>query len=345
MSKLLLIGTDAIHTLNYLNLVRDYFAEVFVVTDTGGEKYNTPFKHINFSFSNPFAIINSIYRIKKIIKDFQPDIIHIQQAGTHAWMTLKAARNTTIPVIVTAWGSDILHTPKQGKLYYRLTKSILKQARYFTSDSQFMADEMNRIANKKLDITIANFGINIDPSDVPKEDIIYSNRAHKPLYRIDLILLAFSRFIKTQNRQTWKLVVAGDGEQTPALHNLADKLGISDKVEFAGWVNKEQNSVLYFKSRVFVSIPESDATSISLLEAMAAGCIPVVSNLPANAEWIKNNINGIIVSDFDSDFLSSIFALDEHEVRQINEDIIEQHGTQTANRNKFTDLYNRILLK
>ena len=40
------------------------------------------------------------------------------------------------------------------------------------------------------------------------------------------------------------------------------------------------------KASVYVSAPASDATSAALLEAMAAGVVPVVNDLPANREWV-----------------------------------------------------------
>ena len=39
----------------------------------------------------------------------------------------------------------------------------------------------------------------------------------------------------------------------------------------------------------------SDALSVSLLEAMSFGCIPIVSDLPDNREWVENGINGIVM--------------------------------------------------
>jgi glycosyltransferase involved in cell wall biosynthesis len=343
MKKLLLIGTNSIHTLNYLNLIRDYFSEVYVLTDTDGKKYNVPFKCINFSFSNPAKVIQSILTIKKTLLEVNPDIIHVHQVGTHAWMALQANRKTNIPIVVTAWGSDILTTPKKGHLYHKMIKHILNNAKHFTSDSAFMADEMNRIANKKLNILIANFGINIDQTELPKEDILFSNRAHKPLYRIDVVLHAFSRFLNTSADNQWRLIIAGDGDQTQNLKSLATQLGISGRVDFVGWLTKEQNSTYYQKSKLFISIPESDATSISLLEAMAAGCVPIVSDLPANAEWITDGSNGIVVKDLSEDFISKALQLDYYNTHRINAEIIKRDGTKDSNRIKFFNLYDKIL--
>jgi glycosyltransferase involved in cell wall biosynthesis len=49
------------------------------------------------------------------------------------------------------------------------------------------------------------------------------------------------------------------------------------------------------QSDIYVSTSLSDGTSVSLLEAMAAGGFPVVTDIPANREWIKDGENGFLV--------------------------------------------------
>jgi glycosyltransferase involved in cell wall biosynthesis len=166
---------------------------------------------------------------------------------------------------------------------------------------------------------------------------------HKKLYRVDKIIEAFARFKQNKERKDWRLVVAATGTETENLKDKANKLGLTDDVEFVGWIQKEDNEQWYSKAKIWVSIPESDATSISLLEAMACGCIPVVSDLPANREWIQSGRNGIVVENLESDFLSEALLLNQSEAIELNQKRIEQDGTKEANRIKFTELYQRIL--
>jgi glycosyltransferase involved in cell wall biosynthesis len=46
---------------------------------------------------------------------------------------------------------------------------------------------------------------------------------------------------------------------------------------------------------VYVSASLSDTTSVSLLEAMACGLFPIVTDIPANHEWITDGENGRVV--------------------------------------------------
>ena len=45
---------------------------------------------------------------------------------------------------------------------------------------------------------------------------------------------------------------------------------------------------------IYLSAASSDGTSVSLLEAMAAGMICIVTDYPSNLEWIENSVNGFI---------------------------------------------------
>jgi glycosyltransferase involved in cell wall biosynthesis len=49
-------------------------------------------------------------------------------------------------------------------------------------------------------------------------------------------------------------------------------------------------------ARWYFSLPQSDSVSVSVLEAMAHGCIPLLSDLPANREIVEDRRNGLIVA-------------------------------------------------
>ena len=45
-----------------------------------------------------------------------------------------------------------------------------------------------------------------------------------------------------------------------------------------------------------MSLPASDSVSVSVLEALAHGCIPILSDLPANRELVRHGDNGWIAA-------------------------------------------------
>jgi glycosyltransferase involved in cell wall biosynthesis len=337
--KLLLISSGTSHAYNFYKLIAPYFSEIKVITNKKNKDWDFDAVELDFSLKNISAYFKTPSQIRKIAEEFKPDVIHIHQANSYAFYVLRGLKNYQAPKIVTAWGSDILLSPGKSFWLKKMVQYNLKNADAFTSDSKFMAEEMQRLApERKLDILIANFGIGIEPVAAEKENVIYSNRLHKKLYRIDAVIRAFSKFSEKQN---WRLVIAATGEETEQLKSLAKQLNV--KAEFVGWVDKNVNAQWYSKAKIFVSVPESDATAISLLEAMACGCIPVVSDLPANREWINDGENGIIVSNLEEDFYSQALKINSAKAIEQNKKLIAEHGTKQVNSEKFMALYNKLL--
>jgi glycosyltransferase involved in cell wall biosynthesis len=297
-----------------------------------------------FSLRHPFTFSRSIQTIRQLIRTYQPDIIHCHMASTAALAVNLANRSSKIPTVLTAWGSDILIAPFQNWLLRKMVTYNLNKAQILTSDSRYMADIMQELVPEKhLDLRIANFGIGVlpDPS-VVKENLIYSNRLHESLYRIDAILRAFKHFTEG-TQETWTLVVAGTGSQTQSLKELAKALKLEDNVRFVGWLSPSENEAYYNRAKLYVSIPQSDATSISLLEGMACRCIPIVSDLPANREWVEDGTNGVIVEDVRSSFLHAALDLDAYLVQEHNRKLIDRLATVKANRDVFLKIYQELL--
>ncbi len=345
MKKLLIAGTDSIHTLNFLKLIRKGFTSVAMISNNEIDERGIDAQEIiNPSLRNPLMIAGKVSRIREFIKKFNPDIIHIQQAGTLAFLVLFANKGLGIPAVVTAWGSDVLINPDRSFRHRAMLKYILKNADALTADADVVAEKIKKLCKDVPEVIISSFGVDMPEKPSEKENVIYSNRLHKKLYRIDRIVSAFAEF-SVKNGGVWKLIIAGAGEESGNLQGLAAEKGLSDKIEFAGWVDREKNMEYYSKARIFVSIPESDATSVSLLEAMAHGCLPVVSDLEANRQWITHESNGLIVDDVNSDFLSPAINMDFEMAQNINRELVREKASYDAALKNFENLYGTLLKK
>ena len=84
--------------------------------------------------------------------------------------------------------------------------------------------------------------------------------------------------------------VAGSGSQT----ELLQRLPLDPPVRFLGWLAPQDLDREIGNAHVYVSTARSDSTSVSLLEAMAAGCFPVVTDIAGNREWIRHEENGLL---------------------------------------------------
>jgi glycosyltransferase involved in cell wall biosynthesis len=294
--KLLVVGSSSIHTYSLIELVKDYFDEVLLLTDIKKE-IAQPYTVVGVDFR--LQSFKTIFQIRDIAKEFSPTHIHIHQANSYAFLTLLALKQFKAYKVLNAWGSDILLNPKKNFFLKQMVKYNLKNVDIVTADSFTVLEEAKKLV-PSIHTENINFGIDFVECHDKKENIIYSNRLHKELYNIDKVIISFSKFV--QNNMDWKLVIAGSGEDTKNLQKLCDDLGIQENVDFIGFVDKETNFKYYCKAKIYISIPKSDSVSLSLIEAIASTCVVFVSNLKANKEIVSSNIGFIEDNLEDIDF-------------------------------------------
>jgi glycosyltransferase involved in cell wall biosynthesis len=106
----------------------------------------------------------------------------------------------------------------------------------------------------------------------------------------------------------FRATIAGEGPLRPALESEARSLGIAGAVRIAGWLDAAALQALHREHEVYVSLSRSDSTSQSLLEAMAAGLVPVVTDIEGNREWITHREAGLLVPPGDEEAVACAIA-------------------------------------
>ncbi len=90
------------------------------------------------------------------------------------------------------------------------------------------------------------------------------------------------------------LMLVGDGPQAAALRRLADRLGLRDRVTFAGRVAHEQVPTLLAAADLFVTSSVTEVHPLSLIEALAAGLPALGIASPGVADTIQHGVNGLL---------------------------------------------------
>ena len=351
MKKVVIVGSNSIHCQRYIaGVVATGEFEVSLISNQKMLEFaNLNCLEVNFALRN----FSAIKQIRAYLKSIQPKVVHIHQANSYAWHTLRAIGKLTLrpKVILTTWGSDVLILPKQSKLMRRMVEYNLRHSDLITSDSLFMSAQIAALLGKvSRPIYTLNFGMQNLPRLVDiksKHKIILSNRLHKPLYRVDKIIQAFAALVKNNLiDDEYRLVIAGSGEDSAKLQQLAQDLSVSARVNFTGMLSYRELVEFYQQAQLFISVPESDGTSSSLLEALAYGCIPVLSNLPANLEWVLDQVNGFIapeVGQLQQQILAAIQLSQNstkyQELAKFNHHMILEKASFSRNMRKFIELY------
>jgi len=98
-------------------------------------------------------------------------------------------------------------------------------------------------------------------------------------------------------------LVCGDGDDHPRLEAKAERLGVKDRVVFAGYVPEKEKEDHYRLADAFVMPGRGEGFGIVYLEAMACGVPVVASSADASREAVRNSQLGAVVNPDDSDDL------------------------------------------
>ena len=122
-----------------------------------------------------------------------------------------------------------------------------------------------------------------------------------------------------------------------------------DQVRFVGWVSDTGMLDALHSASCYVSASLSDGTSTSLLEAMACGLFPIVSDIPANREWIVDGENGMLFRPGDHVALAGCLerAMSERAwmsspARETNRRLVEERANIDTNMQALSDLLNSL---
>ncbi len=92
-------------------------------------------------------------------------------------------------------------------------------------------------------------------------------------------------------------MVIGDGPEMTAARRQARTMGVEDRVTFLG--TREDVSELVCRSKVYVLTSRSEGLSIAMIEAMANGAVPVVSDVGDLRDLVQDGITGFVMDEGD----------------------------------------------
>ncbi len=244
--------------------------------------------------------LKSIRSLKKVIKEFKPDIVHAHYASSYG---LLGAMTGFHPFIISVWGSDVYDFPKSFFLNRSILKFILKHADKILSTSHSMALETKKFTNK--DIMVIAFGIDLNVfkkqkvKSLFKEDeiVIGTIKSLEDKYGINYLIEAIDIIRKRNPNISMKLLIVGEGTKMNELKSLCKQKGIENLVIFAGMVPQESVPEYHnmFDVYVSLSIDDSESFGVAVIEASACSKPVVVTDVSGFLETTKNRITGLIV--------------------------------------------------
>lgn len=226
--------------------------------------------------------------VKKLLLNNKFDVCHthfIIPTGALGFMIKKMRK---LPLVLTAHGSDVLgHNKQRFTFLYRLLKrpwvAICKSADEIVSPSRHLARRIQELSPNSKCTVIGN-GIDLSRYYTAEKTnkILVMSRLQK-FKGVDTVIRAFARM----QLNDWELHIAGDGPYLSELQNLAKEYGVGNNTIFHGWLPDSgcEKFDLLASAKIYVLASQFENFPVVAVEAMASGCIPVFSDIPALREF------------------------------------------------------------
>ncbi|MFH1184375.1 MAG: glycosyltransferase family 4 protein [Chloroflexota bacterium] len=260
--------------------------------------------------------------LRRVIRDVQPDLIHAGPIQTCAFLaTLSGFK----PVLSMSWGFDLMQDADRDPWWRWVTRYTLRRSSFFVSDARVTRAKAVSLGMRAERTAVFPWGVDLQhfspgaaarsrarriprkgapkrraaraPKATEKPFIVFCNRSWEPRYGVDVLARAFVQAARQHDGLS--LMLLGAGSQVNSIRQFLLEGGQMDRVQFGGQVTQAELPRWYQMADLFVSASHVDGSSVSLMEALACGTPVLVSDIPANKEWVRDNVDGWLFRDGD----------------------------------------------
>ncbi len=310
-------------------------------------------------FTFPLLTLSLTSKIAEVVEIENLDIVHCHYAIPHSLSSILAKEivypSIDVKVITTLHGTDISIVGFQPN-YRKIVQYSLNKSDYITSVSHFLYNiTKSEFSPTKPFEVIHNF---VDVNEYQRKDNIdlrrnYANDSEKivihisnfrPIKRVTDVVLAFAKINKEIPS---KLLLVGDGPDTPKIEELVKNLNLTKNVIFLG-VQKAIQELLSI-SDLFLMTSQTESFSLAALEALSCEVPVVCYDVGGLKELITNDITGYLCEfgDIEALFHFSIKLLKDDKLRtkigKNGRKIVETKFEKNIIIPKYLEIYTKAL--
>jgi len=305
-------------------------------------------------------------KIKQIIQDFKPDIVHTHAAKAGALGRL-AASNSGVKAIFHTFHGHVFHSyfgKVKTRIFIEIEKWLAKKSTKIITVSDLLkkelAEQFNIAPKDKIEVVyngfdLSKFAKNIDEKrkyfreqfDIQDDDIAVGLIGRiVPVKNHPMFIEGFALALKKNPKL--KAVIVGGGAESDieALKKQTESLGIpSDKIVYTGW--QKEMDVVVAGMEMLVQTSLNEGTPVAMVEAQA-GSKPVISTeVGGVADTILDKKSGFLIPSQDAQALADkiIELAENEELRKKMGDIglqfVSDRFTYQSLCKNMANLYNR----
>jgi glycosyltransferase involved in cell wall biosynthesis len=312
-------------------------------------------------FKNDFKAYK---KLREIIGDYKPDIVHTHASKAGAVGRLAASR-LNVPLIFHTFHGHVFHSyfgKTKTTLYKNIERYLAKKTTKIIAISEIQKQELSTIHNicdpSKIEVIPLGFDLNRFRQDKENKRLTFRNRWGLKDDEIAVgivgrlvpikdhnMFLEGAKIITEKTSKKLKFVIVGDGELRKELEEKVSALELTNVI-FTSWIKNidEVNAGL----DLLCLTSKNEGTPVSLIEAQASG-LPIVStNVGGIENIVKKNENALLCESGDIDqFVSHCLDLIENSNKRNefskNGDHVFQKFHYTRHITDMNELYTREL--
>ena len=300
----------------------------------------------------PFLFFFMFLSALRLAKKYRVDVIHAHWVVPQGFIALLVKRfcSASVKVMVTSHGADLFSL--NNAFLNRLKAKVFARADGVTVVSRAMKEFCQNDLGVRRVIRVRPMGIDcknvfLDRVDyAQRSGLIFAGRLVEKK-GVSYLLRAFARLIKEMPNE--KLSVVGDGTEKQALIKLSQSLGLGGNVTFRGAVETEELARLFNQAAVAVMpsviAADGDQEGLGLVaaEALACGCVTVVSDLPAIRDVHDDEFLQFRQADVDSLYQALVRVLDDPAEARRRSKLLQQKVIQRFDWSQVADEYKTLM--
>ena len=353
-----LADINSAHTHKWLNYFKNKGYDIHVISLGSGEYEGVTVHSLDIndivmkksSDKNKLQYFKKIKRVKELVNEIKPDILHAHYATSYGLLGALAGYH---PYVISVWGSDVYDFPVKSPIHKMMVKYNLKKADYVFSTSNVMKEETKKYTNKDIEVT--PFGVDINrfvPNRIEKDEVVIGTiKTLEEKYGIQYLVKAF-KVVKDKNpNMNLELRIGGKGSQEEYLKDLCKELKIEQDVTFLGFVNPDDvvKEFQNFDIAVFPSTLDSESFGVAAVEAESCGTPIVVSDVGGLMESTKPGVTSLVAKKADVEDLAdkiNALVIDEDLRKNMGKaarKFVEDNYSLEDNFDYVDDLYKKII--
>lgn len=348
MRRILFVGNAGyIHTQRFAAHYRDRGVDVHVASFQPGEIPGVTVHRLPDFGAGKAGFVLAVPRLRRLGRMLRPDVTNAHYATSYGFVAAAAGLH---PLVITAWGTDVLLSPKESRVLRTLVRFALRRADAVTTVAEHMNAHVAALGVPAGRIVAVPFGVDTELFRLGQERIpgrgplrIICTRNFDTLYDIPTLIRAVAALAADSTPLHVDLV--GRGPLRQQLERQVEQAGLRDQVTFHGHLGHQALVGLLQQSDIFVSPAISDGNNVSLNEGMACGCFPVATRIAANEQWLEDGVTGFLFPPGDDAALAQSLrrAIADPRLRSaartVNRRVIEQRASWQACLERYDGIF------